>query len=129
MGDAFGVNAYDYLLKPVSQPVFDGVLRKAVNELLRIDETKEVVEEEQHKETEAERTRRLLHESWENDKINHVMVGYEVVKRQGELIERNIERFRNNQKTTRERLLEQVSNAASKWYTYGNCSKRYTLDE
>ncbi|WP_051226715.1 LytR/AlgR family response regulator transcription factor [Butyrivibrio sp. MC2013] len=35
MGDAFGVNAYDYLLKPVSQPVFDGVLRRAVEELLR----------------------------------------------------------------------------------------------
>lgn len=37
MGDAFGVKAYDYLLKPVSQPVFDGVLRRAVEELLRLD--------------------------------------------------------------------------------------------
>ena len=37
MGDAFGVKAYDYLLKPVSQPAFDGVLRRAVEELLRLD--------------------------------------------------------------------------------------------
>ncbi len=33
------------------------------------------------------------------------------------------------QKATRERLLEQDPNAASKWYMYGNGSKRYTFDE
>ena len=37
MGDAFGVKAYDYLLKPVSQPVFEGELRRAVEELSRLD--------------------------------------------------------------------------------------------
>ncbi len=37
MGDAFGVKAYDYLLKPVSQPVFEGELRRAVEELKRLD--------------------------------------------------------------------------------------------
>ena len=57
------------------------------------------------------------------------MDGYEFIKMQGELIERNIEKLRQNQKTTRERLLEQDPNAASKWYMYGNGSKRYTFDE
>ena len=37
MGDAFGVKAYDYLLKPVSQPVFEGELRRAIEELKRLD--------------------------------------------------------------------------------------------
>ncbi len=37
MGDAFGVKAYDYLLKPVSQPVFESELKRAVEELQRLD--------------------------------------------------------------------------------------------
>ena len=37
MGDAFGVKAYEYLLKPVSQPVFESELKRAVEELQRLD--------------------------------------------------------------------------------------------
>ena len=95
-----------------------------------IDEAKEAVEEkEQQEETEAERTKRLIQENLKNGKITKAMDGYEFIKMQGELIERNIEKLRQNQKTTRERLLEQDPNAASKWYMYGNGGKRYTFDE
>ena len=37
MGDAFGVKAYGYLLKPVSQASFDGELHRAVEELKKLD--------------------------------------------------------------------------------------------
>ena len=37
MGDAFGVKAFDYLLKPVSQASFEGELHRAVEELQRLD--------------------------------------------------------------------------------------------
>ena len=37
MGDAFGVKAYGYLLKPVSRPSFDGELHRAVEELKKLD--------------------------------------------------------------------------------------------
>lgn len=95
-----------------------------------INEAKEAVEEkEQQEETEAERTKRLIQENLKNGKITKAMDGYEFMKMQGELIERNVEKLRKNQKTTRERLLEQDPNAASKWYMYGNGSKRYTFDE
>lgn len=53
MGDAFGVKAYDYLLKPVSQPVFDGVLRRAVEELLRLDA--QLVCEARHEDAQTEK--------------------------------------------------------------------------
>jgi len=36
---------------------------------------------------------------------------------------------RSNQKTTRERLLEQDPGATSRWYMYDNGSKRYSFDE
>ena len=95
-----------------------------------IDEAKEAVEEkEQQEETEAERTKRLIQENLKNGKITKAMDGYEFIKMQGELIERNIEKLRQNQKTTRERLLEQDPNAASKWYMYDGSSKRYSFDE
>ena len=95
-----------------------------------IDDAKEAVEEkEQQEETEAERTKRLIQENLKNGKITKAMDGYEFIKMQGELIERNIEKLRQNQKTTRERLLEQDPNAASKWYMYDGSSKRYSFDE
>lgn len=95
-----------------------------------IDDAKEVVEEkEQQEETESERTKRLIQENWENGKIKKAMDGYEFMKMQGELIERNIEKLRSNQKTTRERLLEQDPGATSRWYMYDNGSKRYSFDE
>lgn len=95
-----------------------------------IDEAKETaIENKQQEETEAEHVKRLIAENYENGKIQKAMDGYEFIKMQGELIERNIEKLRQNQKTTRERLLEQDPNAASKWYMYGNGSKRYTFDE
>ena len=37
MGDAFGVKAYGYLLKPVSHASFDGELHRAVEELKKLD--------------------------------------------------------------------------------------------
>ncbi len=37
MGDAFGVRAYGYLLKPISKAVFDSELRRAVEELKKMD--------------------------------------------------------------------------------------------
>ena len=37
MGDAFGVKAFDYLLKPVSQASFESELHRAVEELQRLD--------------------------------------------------------------------------------------------
>ena len=37
MGDAFGVKAYGYLLKPVSRASFDGELHRAVEELKKLD--------------------------------------------------------------------------------------------
>ena len=95
-----------------------------------IDDAKEEVEEkEQQEETESERTKRLIQENWENGKIKKAMDGYEFMKMQGELIERNIEKLRSNQKTTRERLLEQDPGATSRWYMYDNGSKRYSFDE
>lgn len=95
-----------------------------------IDDAKEVVEEkEQQEETESERTKRLIQENWENGKIKKAMDGYEFMKMQGELIERNIEKLRSNQKTTRERLLEQDPGAMSRWYMYDNGSKRYSFDD
>lgn len=95
-----------------------------------IDEAKETaIENKQQEETEAEHVKRLIAENYENGKIKKAMDGYEFMKMQGELIERNVEKLRQNQKTTRERLLEQDPNAASKWYMYGNGSKRYTFDE
>ena len=95
-----------------------------------IDAAKEVVEEkEPQEETESERTKRLIQENWENGKIKKAMDGYEFMKMQGELIERNIEKLRSNQKTTRERLLEQDPGATSRWYMYDNGSKRYSFDE
>ena len=95
-----------------------------------VEEAKEAVEErEQQEETGAERTKRLIQENWENGKIKKAMDGYEFMKMQGELIERNIEKLRSNQKTTRERLLEQDPGATSRWYMYDNGSKRYSFDE
>lgn len=85
--------------------------------------------EEIPEETEAERTKRIIQEYWESGKIKKAMDGYEFIKMQGEIIERNIEKLRKNRKTTHERLLEQDPNAASKWYMYDNGSKRYTFDE
>ena len=83
----------------------------------------------QNNATESERTKRLIQENWENGKIKKAMDGYEFMKMQGELIERNIEKLRNNQKTIRERLLEQDPGATSRWYMYDNGSKRYSFDE
>ena len=37
MGDAFGVKAFDYLLKPVSQAAFESELHRAIEELERLD--------------------------------------------------------------------------------------------
>ena len=95
-----------------------------------VEEAKEAVEErEQQEETGAARTKRLIQENWGNGKIKKAMDGYEFMKMQGELIERNIEKLRSNQKTTRERLLEQDPGATSRWYMYDNGSKRYSFDE
>jgi hypothetical protein len=95
-----------------------------------IDEAKETaIENKQQEETEAEHVKRLIAENYENGKIQKAMDGYEFMKMQGELIERNVEKLRQNQKTTRERLLEQDPNAASKWYMYDGSSKRYSFDE
>lgn len=74
-------------------------------------------------------TRELIEKNASNEKIQKAMDGYEFMKMQGELIERNIEKLRKNQKTTRERLLEQDPNAASRWYMYDNGSRRYSFDE
>ena len=73
--------------------------------------------------------RELIEKNASNEKIQKAMDGYEFMKMQGELIERNIEKLRKNQKTTRERLLEQDPNAASRWYMYDNGSRRYSFDE
>ena len=40
IGDAFGVNAFDYLLKPVSKHKLENVLKRAENELVLLDEAK-----------------------------------------------------------------------------------------
>ena len=95
-----------------------------------IDEAKETaIDNKQQEETEAEHVKQLLVENYENGKIQKAMDGYEFMKMQGELIERNVEKLRQNQKITRERLLEQDPNAASKWYMYDGSSKRYSFDE
>ncbi len=95
-----------------------------------IDEAKETaIDNKQQEETEAEHVKRLIAENYENGKIQKAMDGYEFMKMQGELIERNVEKLRQNQKTTRERLLEQDPNAASKWYMYDGGSKHYSFDE
>lgn len=73
--------------------------------------------------------RELIERNASNGKIQRSMDGYEFMKKQGELIERNIEKLKKNQKTTRERLLEHDPNAASRWYTYGNGSRRYSFNE
>ncbi|MBQ8665593.1 MAG: hypothetical protein IJ526_01860 [Lachnospiraceae bacterium] len=109
----------DFLSDKLSEASFKGWIQNG-----SIEDSEEIPEE-----TEAERTKRLIQEYWENGKIKKAMDGYEFMKMQGEIIERNIEKLRKNQKTTRERLLEQDPNAASKWYMYDNGSKRYTFDE
>lgn len=109
----------DFLSDKLSEASFKGWIQNG-----SIEDSEEIP-----KETEAERTKRLIQEYWDNGKIKKAMDGYEFMKMQGEIIERNIEKLRKNQKTTRERLLEQDPNAASKWYMYDNGSKRYTFDE
>lgn len=109
----------DFLSDKLSEASFKDWIQKG-----SVEDSEEIPEE-----TEAERTKRLIQEYWESGKIKKAMDGYEFIKMQGEIIERNIEKLRKNQKTTRERLLEQDPNAASKWYMYDNGSKRYTFDE
>ena len=109
----------DFLSDKLSEASFKDWIQKG-----SVEESEEIPEE-----TEAERTKRIIQEYWESGKIKKAMDGYEFIKMQGEIIERNIEKLRKNQKTTRERLLEQDPNAASKWYMYDNGSKRYTFDE
>ena len=109
----------DFLSDKLSEASFKDWIQKG-----SVEDSEEIPEE-----TEAERTKRIIQEYWESGKIKKAMDGYEFIKMQGEIIERNIEKLRKNQKTTRERLLEQDPNAASKWYMYDNGSKRYTFDE
>lgn len=109
----------DFLSDKLSEASFKDWIQKG-----SVEDSEEIPEE-----TEAERTKRLIQEYWESGKIKKAMDGYEFIKMQGEIIERNIEKLKKNQKTTRERLLEQDPNAASKWYMYDNGSKRYTFDE
>ena len=47
----------------------------------------------------------------------------------GEKVASNQQELNKNWKSTRERLLEQDPNAASRWYMYDNGSKRYSFDE
>ena len=109
----------DFLSDKLSEASFKDWIQKG-----SVEDSEEIPEE-----TEEERTKRLIQEYWESGKIKKAMDGYEFIKMQGEIIERNIEKLRKNQKTTRERLLEQDPNAASKWYMYDNGSKRYTFEE
>ena len=73
--------------------------------------------------------REIIERNVANGKIQKAMDGYDFVRMQGEIVQKNYEAALKNQKSTRERLLEQDPDAASKWYMYDNGSKRYTFDE
>ena len=73
--------------------------------------------------------REIIEQNITNGKIQKAMGGYEFMKIQGEIIQRNQEEASRNQKSTREMLLEQNPAAPGRWYTYGNDSRRYTFDE
>ena len=95
-----------------------------------IEESKKAATEaEENKEEEAERVKGIIEENWKNGKIKKAMDGYEFIKMMGEKVANNQQELNKNWKSTRERLLEQDPNAASRWYMYGDSSKQYSFDE
>ena len=80
-------------------------------------------------ETSSDYVKDLIEENWKNGKIQKAMDGYEFIRMMGEKVASNQQELNKNWKSTRERLLEQDPNAASRWYMYDNGSKRYSFDE
>ena len=73
--------------------------------------------------------REIIEKYIANGRIQKAMDGNEFIRMQGEIVQHNHDEAMKNWKYTRERLLEQDPAAESRWYTYGNDSKRYTFDE
>ena len=73
--------------------------------------------------------REIIEKYIANGRIQKAMDGNEFIRMQGEIVQHNHDEAMKNWKSTRERLLEQDPAAESRWYTYGNDSKRYTFDE
>ena len=95
-----------------------------------VEESKEAASKAQEsREKEAERVKNIIEENWKNGKIQKAMDGYEFIRMMGEKVASNQQELNKNWKSTRERLLEQDPNAASRWYMYDNGSKRYSFDE
>lgn len=95
-----------------------------------VEESKEAASKAQEsREKEAERVKNIIEENWKNGKIQKAMDGYEFIRMMGEKVASNQQELNRNWKSTRERLLEQDPNAASRWYMYDNGSKRYSFDE
>ena len=95
-----------------------------------IEESKKAAAEAQeNREEKAERVKGIIEENWKNGKIKKAMDGYEFIRMMGEKVANNQQELNKNWKSTRERLLEQDPNAASRWYMYDNGSKRYSFDE
>ena len=74
-------------------------------------------------------SREIIERNVANGKIQKAMDGNEFIRMQGEIVQHNHDEAMKNWKSTREMLLEQDPAAESRWYTYGNDSKRYTFDE
>lgn len=95
-----------------------------------VEESKDAASKAQEsREEEAERAKDIIEENWKNGKIQKAMDGYEFIRMMGEKVASNQQELNKNWKSTRERLLEQDPNAASRWYMYDNGSKRYSFDE
>ena len=73
--------------------------------------------------------RAIIERNIANGKIQKAMDGNEFIRMQGEIVQHNHDEAMKNWKSTREMLLEQDPAAESRWYTYGDDSKRYTFDE
>lgn len=100
------------------QKIIDGLERWCDNALLR---------KAQSGDTTA--AKEIIEKNVANGKIQKAMDGNEFIRMQGEIIQKNHDEAMKNWKSTRERLLEQDPAAESKWYMYGDDSKRYTFDE
>ena len=117
-------NLYDHMMSGAFNPGTDS--RKTVDDSDRRDDNL-LLEKAQSGDTVA--ARKIIEKNIASGRIQKAMDGNEFIRMQGEIIQKNHDEAMKNWKSTRERLLEQDPGAESRWYTYGNDSKRYTFDE
>lgn len=115
---------YDHMMSGAFNPGTDS--RKTVDDSDRWDDNL-LLEKAQSGDTVA--ARKIIEKNIASSRIQKAMDGNEFIRMQGEIIQKNHDEAMKNWKSTRERLLEQDPGAESRWYTYGNDSKRYTFDE